>query len=56
MKCSFCGKEIPKGRGKMFVRLSGEILYFCRKKCERYYFMGKDARKLKWTERYKKKR
>jgi len=41
MKCSFCNSEIKPGTGKIFVRSSGEILYFCSRKCERYYFMGR---------------
>jgi large subunit ribosomal protein L24e len=51
MKCSFCGRELPVGGGKMFVKSSGEILYFCRRKCEKYYFMGKKAEKLKWVKK-----
>ncbi len=33
----------------MFVRSSGEILYFCSSKCEKNYFLGREAKKLKWT-------
>ncbi|MEM5801992.1 MAG: 50S ribosomal protein L24e [Candidatus Aenigmatarchaeota archaeon] len=51
MKCSFCGKTIPKGSGKMFVKNDGSILYFDKSKCEKYYFMGKNPRKLKWVKK-----
>lgn len=51
MKCSFCGENLPLCGGKMFVKSSGEILYFCSKKCERYYFMGRKAKKLKWVKK-----
>jgi len=49
MKCSFCGAEF-RNRGKMFVRNDGRIFYFCSRKCERYFQMGKNPRKLKWTK------
>jgi large subunit ribosomal protein L24e len=35
----------------MFVRSSGEILYFCSSKCEKNYFLGREAKKLKWTSK-----
>ncbi|HDM05694.1 MAG TPA: 50S ribosomal protein L24 [Candidatus Aenigmarchaeota archaeon] len=50
MKCSFCGKPICKGTGKMFVKKSGEILYFCSSKCEKNYKLGREPKKLKWTK------
>jgi len=49
MKCSFCGKKFEFG-GKMFVKADGKIFYFCSRKCERYFEMGKKASKLKWTK------
>ena len=54
MKCSFCGKPIPTGRGIMFVKNSGEIFYFCSSKCEKNWRMKRDPKKLKWTEAYRK--
>ncbi|MGC8993341.1 MAG: 50S ribosomal protein L24e [Candidatus Aenigmatarchaeota archaeon] len=50
MKCSFCNREIKPGTGKIFVKTSGEIFYFCSRKCERYFFMGRKKEKLKWTK------
>jgi len=50
MKCSFCNNEIPKGTGKMFVRVSGQILYFCSNKCEKNLLkLGRLPREHKWT-------
>jgi len=49
MKCSFCSKTIPKGTGKMFVKTTGEILYWCSSKCEKNYMLGRKAKKLKWA-------
>ena len=48
--CSFCGEEIPIGRGIMFVKTSGEIFYFCSSKCERNWKMKRDPKKVKWTK------
>lgn len=53
--CSFCGSEIKSGTGKMFVRNNGQILYFCKSKCEKNMLkLNRDARKLKWTKFYEK--
>lgn len=54
-KCSFCGKNIIPGTGKMFVMKSGAIRYFCSRKCERSWEMGRDSKKLKWTKFYEKR-
>lgn len=51
MKCSFCKRPIKSGSGKMFVRNSGEILYWCSSKCEKNYMMGRNPKKLKWVEK-----
>jgi large subunit ribosomal protein L24e len=51
MKCSFCKRPIKPGSGKMFVKNSGEILYWCSSKCEKNYMMGKNPKKLKWVEK-----
>ncbi len=51
--CNFCGKEIPKGTGKMFVRDNGSVLYFCSSKCEKNMLkLGRDPRNFKWTKFY----
>lgn len=53
--CTFCGEEIHKGTGKMFVRDNGQVLNFCSMKCEKNMLVLKrDARKLKWTKFYEK--
>ncbi len=54
-KCSFCGKSIEKGTGKVFVRDNGSVLNFCSGKCEKNMLkLKRDARKLKWTTFYEK--
>lgn len=54
-KCSFCGREIPKGTGKIYVKKDGKILYFDRMKCEKNMLkLKRKARTTKWTEFYEK--
>jgi len=54
-KCSFCGKEIPKGTGMIYIQKSGKILYFDHSKCQKNMLkLGRKARTLKWTVHYDK--
>ncbi|MCD6371464.1 MAG: 50S ribosomal protein L24e [Candidatus Aenigmarchaeota archaeon] len=48
-KCSYCNKEIPKGKGKMFVKNDGSIFYFCSKKCEAHFLRRIRKVQPKWT-------
>ena len=53
--CSYCGKQIGFGTGKMFVRDNGQVLYFCKSKCEKNMLkLKRDARKFKWTKFFEK--
>ena len=52
MKCSFCGEEVHTGRGKMFVRNSGQVFHFCGSKCQKNYKLGRDGKKAVWTKRH----
>lgn len=53
--CSFCGKQIPRGTGKIFVKDNGAILNLCSMKCEKNMLVLKrDARKFKWTKSFVK--
>lgn len=55
-KCAFCGKDIPPGRGFMYVRQDGSVLRFCGTKCKRSLVdFKRNPRKLKWTTKYEKK-
>lgn len=49
-KCSFCNKKILSGSGKMYVLNSNVIKYFCSKKCEKNWHMGREPGKLKWAK------
>jgi large subunit ribosomal protein L24e len=54
-KCSFCGKTLVKGTGKMFVKDNGQVLWFHTSKCEKNYLgLKRDPRKFKWTSSYVK--
>ncbi len=55
-KCTFCGNRIPEHRGKMFVKTSGQVFYFCGSKCQKSFRMGRNAKKLRWTEISRKAR
>ncbi|NCN39332.1 MAG: 50S ribosomal protein L24e [Candidatus Aenigmarchaeota archaeon CG_4_10_14_0_8_um_filter_37_24] len=55
-KCSFCGKTLKTGTGKMFVTNVNKIYYFCSGKCEKNWSMGRNPKKFKWTEDYRKEK
>jgi len=53
--CSFCGKEIKKSTGKMYIHDNGTVKYFCSSKCEKNALkLKRDPRKFKWTKFYVK--
>ncbi|HLC59194.1 MAG TPA: 50S ribosomal protein L24e [archaeon] len=51
MKCSFCGGNLGLGRGKMYVKNTGEIFYYCSSKCQNNFKMGRSSKKLKWSRK-----
>jgi large subunit ribosomal protein L24e len=54
MKCSFCNNEIAPGTGTMYVKASGQILYFCSSKCEKNMLkLNRIPREQKWTTKGK---
>ena len=53
MNCTFCGKHIAQGTGKIFVQKDGKILHFCSNKCEKNMLVLKrKPRQTTWTEEY----
>ena len=51
MKCSFSGKEIPLGTGKMYVKKDGTIIWFSSQKAQKNMLkLKRKANKAKWTE------
>jgi len=54
MKCTFCGKEIPQGTGKIFVFKTGKRYNFCSMKCEKNMLkLKRKPVKVKWTIAHK---
>ncbi|MDO8633979.1 MAG: 50S ribosomal protein L24e [archaeon] len=54
-KCSFCGNELERGTGKIFVKKEGSISFFCSRKCEKnLHKLGRNPQKVRWTEKYRK--
>lgn len=54
-KCTFCGHNIEKGTGLLFVDLDGRTFNFCTRKCFKNQFkLKRKARNLKWTKYFAK--
>lgn len=52
-KCTFCGSELVRGTGTMFVKNDGRTFYFCSRKCEKALLEhGREPRRFKWTASY----
>jgi len=49
MKCSFCKGSVAAGSGKMFIKNTGEVFYFCSSKCEKNFILGRESKKRKWS-------
>lgn len=56
MKCSFCGDKVPEGRGKMFVKASGQTFTFCGSKCEKNWKMKRAGKSTGWTKRFQEEK
>ena len=52
VKCSFCSENVKSGRGKIYVKVSGQVLNFCNSKCEKNWKMKREGKKTKWTKRF----
>ncbi len=53
-KCSFCGKNIEKGTGKIYAYTSGKVDNFCSNKCEKNKLkLGRKNLVTKWTEAFR---
>ncbi len=51
-KCSFCGREIEKGTGKMYVKKDGTVYFFCSSNCEKNMIKLKRVpRRVKWARK-----
>ncbi len=53
--CTFCGINIEKGTGKLFVYTSGKTANFCSNKCEKNLLqLKRKPVRTKWTAEYRK--
>ncbi|MFQ6105900.1 MAG: 50S ribosomal protein L24e [Candidatus Hydrothermarchaeaceae archaeon] len=51
-ECSFCGKKIEFGRGKMYVKKDGSVTYFCTSKCEKNSLkLHRVPRRVNWIKK-----
>jgi large subunit ribosomal protein L24e len=54
-KCTFCGRSLLEGTGKMFVFVSGKINYYCSNKCEKNLMkLNRKPLQTKWTNAYRR--
>ncbi len=52
-KCIFCGKEQADYKGVFLIKNDGIVVYYCSSKCRKNHLkLGRDRRKLKWTEAF----
>ncbi len=57
MRCSFCGNVAKRGTGKIFVKKSGKVMFFCSKKCEKNTLkLGRKPRNVRWTRDFRKEK
>jgi len=56
-KCTFCGIDIEKGTGKIYVQKDAKILYFCSSKCEKNHIkLGRKPLETRWSKRFKREK
>tara|TARA_B100000586_G_scaffold195635_1_gene144439 strand:+ start:218 stop:409 length:192 start_codon:yes stop_codon:yes gene_type:complete len=56
-KCSFTGRPIPPGTGMMYVKKTGQVLYFINSKAKKNYLnLNRVPARTKWTDTARKKR
>jgi large subunit ribosomal protein L24e len=52
-KCIFCGKEGEDFYGTYLIKNDGTMNYYCSSKCNKNHLkLGRDKRKLKWTNAF----
>ena len=55
VKCNFCGKEIPPGTGKIYVKKDGKVFNFGSSKCEKNMIkLKRKPRNTKWSAYFEK--
>ena len=55
--CSFTGKPIPPGTGMMYVKKTGQVLYFINSKAKKNYVkLNRVPARTRWTHVARAKR
>ena len=50
-QCSFCGKDIVPGTGKLYIRRDAAQFHFCSSKCEHNQVdLKRVNRHVRWTQ------
>ncbi|MEM0085166.1 MAG: 50S ribosomal protein L24e [Candidatus Methanomethylicia archaeon] len=48
-RCSFCGRNVPRGKGILYVKTDGSTLFFCSSKCRKsMLYLSRKPSKMKW--------
>jgi len=56
-KCSFCGSEITRGTGLLYVLKEGNFYWFCSNKCRKNQLkLKRNPRKVKWTAAHRQQK
>ncbi|HLC66629.1 MAG TPA: 50S ribosomal protein L24e [Candidatus Nanoarchaeia archaeon] len=49
-KCSYCGRAMLEGTGKLYAKTDGKLFYFCSRRCEQGMIkLNRKPRKVRWT-------
>jgi len=52
-KCVFCGRDESPHKGVHLLKNDGSVNFFCSSKCRKNALnLGRDRKKIKWTEAY----
>lgn len=51
MFCVFCNNDIARGTGLLYVLKDGTTLPYCSSKCRRNANLGRDGRRMAWTNK-----
>ncbi len=52
-ECTFCGKKIEPGTGKLYIKSDGQSFNFCTSKCEKNMVdIGRKDRQTRWTKKH----
>ena len=56
-KCTFCGNNLERGTGKIYVQKDAKVLYFCSSKCEKNHIkLGRKFLETKWSKKFKREK